>query len=144
VADRRGAGAAGQDEVLQRLQVVVEAVEFVLEVLHLFGGDHLHAGDAHLAAQVEEVVLHVDEQLAHFIGHLLAQQDADGGVGFIHFAQGVDAQAVLGHPVAVAEAGGAGVAGAGVNLGQAVAHGCSLFSWYVLGAGIIASGSGQG
>jgi hypothetical protein len=39
----------------------------------------------------------------------------------VGFADGVDAQAVLGRPATVAEAGGAGVAGAGDDFGQAVA-----------------------
>ncbi len=43
------------------------------------------------------------------------------GIQFVNIADGVDAQAVLGRPAAVAEAGGAGVAGAGDDLRQAIA-----------------------
>ena len=126
MAQGRGTRAAGEDEVLQGLQVVVEAIQLVFQVLHLPGGDHLHARYAHLTAQVEEIMLDIGEQGLHVLGQSLAQQYADGRIDFIHLAQGVDAQAVLGNPPAVAEAGGAGVAGTGVDLGKAVAHGCGL------------------
>jgi hypothetical protein len=52
---------------------------------------------------------------------VFAEQDAEAGVQLVDLADGVDAQAVLGRPAAVAEAGGAGVAGAGDDLGKAVA-----------------------
>ena len=122
----RGTRATGEDEVLQGLQIIVEPVQFVFKVLHLLCGDHLHARNAHLASQVEEIVLHVGEQGAHVFRQLFAEHDADGRVGFVHLAESVDAQAVLGNPVAIAEAGGAGVAGAGIDLGKAVAHVCCL------------------
>ena len=117
-----GAGAAGEDEVLERGEVFVPGVERGFEFVDLFGRDHAHAGDAHFAAQIEQVVLHVGEQGAHVVGQGFGEQHADAGVEFVDFAQRVDAQAVLGDAVAVAEAGGAGVAGAGVNLGEAVSH----------------------
>jgi hypothetical protein len=44
-------------------------------------------------------------------------------VEFVDFADAVDAQAVLADAGAIAEAGGAGVAGAGDDFAETVAHG---------------------
>ena len=79
---------------------------------HGFGLEQFKARDRQLTAQVEQLVLHLDQQGADFIGHGLAQQQADVGVEFVHIAHRVDAQAVLGDALVVAQAGGAGVAGA--------------------------------
>ena len=51
----------------------------------------------------------------------MAEQQAETGIQFVDFADGIDTQAILGRPAAIAEAGGAGVSGAGDDLGQAVA-----------------------
>src|SRR5690606_14438828 len=58
VRQRRGARAAGQDEVLERFERVVEAVERLFQLLDLLRGDQARTGDAQLAAEVEEVMLH--------------------------------------------------------------------------------------
>jgi hypothetical protein len=84
---------------------------------HGLGLEQLVAGDGQLAAEVEQLVLDLDQQRAHIGGHVLAQQQADVRVEFVHVAHGVHAQAVLGHAGVVAQAGGAGIAGAGCNLG---------------------------
>ena len=57
-------------------------------------------------------MLDVGEQGPHRLGELLAEQQADHGVELVDLAKAVDAQAVLGDPVAIAKAGGASVAGA--------------------------------
>ena len=126
VGEGRGAGAARQDEILERLEILVEGVEFGFQFVDLMTADHLHAGDADLATEIEEVVLDVGEQGPHRLGKLLAKQQADHGVELVDLAKAVDAQAVLGDPVAIAEAGGAGVAGAGVDLRKSVSHGLFL------------------
>ena len=125
---RCGARAAGEDEVLERRQRFVPRIQCGFELVDLFAADHAHAGDAHFAAQIEEVVLHVGEVGAYVVGQGFGEQQADAGVELVDFAQRVDAQAVLGNPLAVAEAGGAGVAGAGVDLGEAVSH-VDVFVW---------------
>ncbi|MDT4868936.1 hypothetical protein FQZ97_1039330 [compost metagenome] len=71
-------------------------------------------------------MLNFDQQGAHVGRHLFAEQHADVGVEFVHVAHGVHAQVILGDAGVVAQPGGAGVAGAGGDLGEAVAHGGSL------------------
>ena len=61
VAGRGGRAAARQDEFLERRQAVVEVVERLLERLHVRGLDRAMAGDAELAAEVEQLVLHARE-----------------------------------------------------------------------------------
>ena len=122
VGEGGGARAAGQDEILERWQRFVEAIEFAFEPADALGMHHVRAGNADLAAEVEQVVLHVDQQRAHVVGQFLAEDETDQRVGFVDVAQRLDTQAVLGDALAIAEAGGAGVAGAGVDLGKAVTH----------------------
>ena len=80
------------------------------------------AGNAQFAAQIEHLVLHRDQHLAHRIGNLASQDQADRRVGLVHRAVGGDARRVLGNPRAVAQAGAAVIAGAGVDLRKPVAH----------------------
>ena len=82
----------------------------------------LKAWNGQLAAQVEELVLHFHQHLAHVGRHVFAQQHANVGVQLIHLAHGVHAQTVFGHALVVAQAGGAIVAGAGGDLCESVAH----------------------
>jgi len=88
--------------------------------------EQLIARHGQLAAQVEQLVLDVDQQVAHLLGHWLAQQQADMRVQFIHIAHGMRATAVLGNAGVVSEAGGSVISGAGGDLREAVAHGSSL------------------
>jgi hypothetical protein len=60
--------AARQNELLERRQRVVEAVEFGLEALHVGRRDHAVSRDAELAAQVEQIVLHFGETASHGFG----------------------------------------------------------------------------
>jgi hypothetical protein len=90
-------------------------------------------------------MLHVRQQRAHVLGQFLAQQQADDGVGLVDLAQRVDAQAVLGDALAVAQAGGAGVAGAGVDLGEAVTYDVLVSRGWLTFASIIGeAGVGAG
>jgi hypothetical protein len=57
----------------------------------------LVAGQAEFAAELEEIVLYIGEHIADVVGHGIAgQDDADGAVGFVDRAVGLDAQVVLG------------------------------------------------
>jgi hypothetical protein len=116
------APAGGQDELLQARQLGVVARQRLVQLQHRLGLEQLEARDRQLAAQVEQLVLDVGQQLAHRLGQGLAQQQADVRVELVHIAHGVHAQAVLGHAGVVAQAGGAVVSGAGGDLGQAVGH----------------------
>ena len=116
--------AAWQDKIFERRQRVVEGVEILLEAIDLLGCDELHAGDAEFTAEVEQVVLHCDEAGGHGRGQSgHCEHHADGAVGFIDRAVGLDARGVLRDTGTVAETGGAIVARAGVDLAQTVAHG---------------------
>ena len=126
VAGGRGGPAAGEDEILQRRQRFVEGVQGHLQAIHMLGLDQLHARDAQLAAQVEQVVLYFREAAGHGFrqaGH--RQHHADRAVGLIDGTVGLDAGVVLAHPGAVTQASRAEVAGAGVDLAEPVTHGAA-------------------
>jgi len=123
VRQRRRAAAAGQDELGQPRQVRVVVGQPRIEPCHLRVLEHRVAGNAQLAAEVEQVVLDVGQIRAHVVGQLLRQQHADGRVQLVDIAHRRHAQAVLARSAAVAETGGAVVAGAGGDLREAVAHG---------------------
>src|SRR5690606_2327666 len=108
--------AAGQDEILQRRQGFVVVVQPLFQARDVGVGDGGMAGDAQLAAQVEQLVLHRNQQVADVVGQLRGQQQANGRIGLVDGAIGADAVGVLGDPAAVAQPGGSVVAGAGIDL----------------------------
>lgn len=114
-------GAAGQDELLEHGQVAVEILDDGFESGDLGRFHDRHAGQAEFAAKIEEIMLDIMQHAAHVIWQVLAQQHAEAGVEFIDIADGCDTQTVLGRPVAVAEAGGAGVTRTRDNPGEPVA-----------------------
>src|SRR5439155_15615509 len=140
-----GAGPApGENELLERRQRIVEPIERLFQLRHVRGGDGAVAGNAQLAAHVEQLVLHLGEagsdrrrQVRH------GEQHADGAVELIHGTVGLDAHAVLGNPGAVPEAGGAVIAGARVDLAQAVSHG-RILSEYAIERTQRGTGGGAG
>jgi hypothetical protein len=98
-------------------------VERGFETLDVSGRDHSMAGYAQFTAQIEKIVLHPGETILDgFRQSGYGQYDADGAVGFVDRAVGFDAQTLLRHSCAVAQAGGAVVARAGIDLGEPVAH----------------------
>lgn len=109
------ADAAGEDEILERLQPGVVVVDSCFQPLHLTRGDHAHPRNTDFAAEIKQVVLHVGEQRADCLRQGFGEEQAERGVGLVDLTDGVDAQAAFAHPLAVAKAGGAGVAGAGVD-----------------------------
>jgi hypothetical protein len=72
--------------------------------------------------EIEQVVLHSGE--THFDGRRqgFRQQQAHRRIQLVHRADRFDARRVLGHARAVAQAGGAGVAGARDDLRKSVTH----------------------
>ncbi|MPM98871.1 hypothetical protein SDC9_146061 [bioreactor metagenome] len=123
----RGSTRAGrQDELLQARQLRVVVGQRVVELQQRIVLEQLIARHGQLAAQVEQLVLDVDQQVAHILGHWLAQQQADMRVQFIHIAHGMRAAAVLGNAGVVSQAGGSVISGAGGDLREAIAHGSSL------------------
>ena len=63
------------------------------------------AGDRKLAAEVEQVVLHVDQQGADRFRQRLGEQRADARIELVDRADGGDPEAVLVDARAVAQAG---------------------------------------
>jgi hypothetical protein len=112
----------GQDELFELGQLAVVVFQRLVERSHGFGLEQLKTRDGQLAAQIEELVLHLDQHVAHLGGHVLAQQNTDVGVELIDLAHGVHTQAVFRHAGVVAQARGASVAGAGGDLCESVAH----------------------
>ena len=97
VAGGRRRAAAGQNELLERRQVLVECVQFRFEPVDMRRLDHAMPGNAQLAPEIEQIVLHLGEaarDLRRQPGD--AQHHADGAVGLIDRAVGFDAQAFLG------------------------------------------------
>ncbi len=71
-------------------------------------GEHAVARHRQFTAQVEQIMLHAQQQLRYRRRQIGQRaQQADHAVEFIHRADGLDARAVLGYAAAVTEAGGA-------------------------------------
>ena len=123
VALRNDPRATGEDEVGERLEFLVQRLDQHLQAVAALGGDDVDAGHRQLAAEIEQVVLHAAKFRKQPVVRLqLHQEHADVGVQFVNRADGVDAGAVLGDPVATGKPGGAGITGAGDDLRQAFAH----------------------
>src|SRR5258708_35943363 len=119
---RRGT-AAGQDECLERRQALVEPVQFRFEPIDMRRVDHDVPGDAQLAAEIEQVVLNFGQGSPDFGGQTrVPEYDSYRAIGFIDRAIGFNAQILLGHARAVAEAPAAVIAGARINFAEAVTH----------------------
>src|SRR5262245_57487578 len=122
MSERGSPGSARQDELLQRRKFAVERLEQALEALDLHLGDDRVAWDGDLATEIEKVVLHADERVAHLAGQLLREQHAERRVQLVDLAERGDARARLRDARAVAEARFARIAGAGRDLGEAMTH----------------------
>src|SRR5581483_928047 len=126
MAQRRGARSAGQDELFQRRQLCVEAVEQLFQAQDVRLADAAVTRNAELAPEVEEFVLDVGQAVAHRVRQRLGEQHADRAVQLVDRADRLDARAVLDHARSVAETGGAGVPGARIDPAKAMSHGVSL------------------
>ncbi|MNN24505.1 hypothetical protein D3C81_1379400 [compost metagenome] len=122
--------AAGQDEVLQRADFLVPGIDGLLQAGDLHGVQGLVLGHRQFPAEVEQAVLAGREQLEDFrqsrmhglLFGQLGEQQAELAVQRVDLTHRLDARVVLGHPAAVGQAGFAGIAGAGIDLRQAVTH----------------------
>ena len=123
MADGGAAAAAGQHEFLQRRQVFVIEVDGLFKFGHGRFANEGAGRDRELATEVEQVVLDVEKQFGQSAAQRLGQQHAEVAIQLIDLADGMHARLGLGNPRAVAEAGGAGIAGAGINFGKAMSHG---------------------
>jgi hypothetical protein len=129
------ARAGRQDELLKARQLCVVVGQRVVELQQRIVLEQLIARHGQLAAQVEQLVLDVDQQVAHILGHWLAQQQADMRVQFIHIAHGMRAAAVLGNAGVVSQAGGSVISGAGGDLRRRLPMGHPLSKLRIFGAG---------
>src|SRR5690606_17346117 len=77
---------------------------------------------ADLAAELEEVVLDLQEHRRDRIGQRLGEQHADDGVELVDVAHGDDAGIVLARARTVAQSRGAVIAGARRDAAQSLAH----------------------
>ncbi len=100
-------------------------VQLLFQGRNVGGMDRGVAGDAQFGAQVEQLVLQMHHQRAHILGQGCGQQQAERGVGLVDGAEGRHAGVILGHALAVAKAGTAVVAGAGVDAREAMTHGAA-------------------
>ena len=127
VGARGGAGAAGEDEILERFQIGVVVVDGFFQLFHLLRGHHAHAGNADFATQVEQIVLHAGEERADIGRQFFREQQTNRGVGLVDFANRVDARIAFRDAAAVAQACLTSIAGAGVDLRDAMSH---MFRWW--------------
>lgn len=124
--------AAGQNKFPQRRKIGVQTVQRLFQRRHISGRHPRLAGQRKFAAQFKQAMLHRAQFIVHRGGRIAVTagrpgksggQQADGAVQLVHAAHGLHPRVVLVHPAAGGEPGAAVVTGAGVNFGQAVAHG---------------------
>ena len=114
--------STGQDELLQRRKILVVVVDGVLESLDVRGRERRITGDRQFSAEIEQIVLDIDQESANAVGQRVRENEPDHRIQFIDGTDRFDARAVLRNARTVAEAGRAGIAGAGDDLRQPVAH----------------------
>ena len=124
MTERRSAGAAGKDEFFQWWKRFIQVVEYGFQLRSVIccNADVTRAGHAQFPSQVKELVLNMGEAGVDGLGQVFREQYPDVAVEFVHFTNGVNTQAVFGRTCAIAESGGAIIAGAGVDFGEAIAH----------------------
>src|SRR4029077_9658309 len=89
MAGCRGGASAGEDELLERRQAVVEIVERALQASHVLSRDGSMAGDAKLTAEVEELMLHLGQAGGYCRWELgRGEKHADGTVELIDGTEG--------------------------------------------------------
>jgi hypothetical protein len=102
--------AARQHEFLQPRQVGIPGLDRRLQALDLRLAKERMPGDADFAAQIEEVVLHLEQECAHLRGHVLGEDEADRAVQLIELAERMHPGMVFRDARAVAESRLTGVA----------------------------------
>src|SRR5688572_624826 len=123
MADRCGARAARQHELLERRQLGIELVEIVLEPAHVLGCDLSIPGQRQLRAYFEKLVLNPRDGLVYRARNVgLRQQQAERAVRLVYIPKGGDSVVGFADPLAIGEPRRAVVAGARVYLAEPVAH----------------------
>ena len=106
-----GASPGGQDEFLQRLQIAVEALDRGLEPLDVRVAHRVVARDRQLAAQIEQIVLHIGQAVGDRWRQILGAEHAQVRIELVDRTDGVDARRILGHARTVAQPRRSGIAG---------------------------------
>src|SRR5690606_6722002 len=123
VTERGGAVAAGQNELAQRRQRRVEAVELRFETLDVDRGDALVGRHCEVRADVEQLVLHALEALTHGRRQIVfGEQHAERARELVDGADRFDAPIAFVDALVSREPRRAVVSGACVDLAEAVTH----------------------
>src|SRR3984957_21153585 len=92
----RGA-AAGQNEFLERRQVLIEPIQHRLEPIDMRRLDHDMSGNAQLPAQIEEIVLNLSQGAPDLRWQYgIPENNAQGRIGLVARTIGLNAQALVG------------------------------------------------
>src|SRR5688572_14623821 len=114
---------ARQDEIFERRQRLVERIELAFQARDLLRLDGHASRNAQLATQIEELVLDFGEAVEHDLGQFRCrQQHADRAVELIDSPVRFDPRRVLRDALSIAEAGGTVIAGARIDLAEAITH----------------------
>src|ERR1700733_11989345 len=103
--ERGCARSTRQDELLERWQSRVVLGDPFIDTSKMRLLDHRMAGNAELAAEIEEIVLNRRQRGAHVFRKRFAEQHAKLRIQFIDIANRRNPRVVLLHAAAVAEAG---------------------------------------
>src|SRR5262245_35612126 len=123
MGEGRRAGAARQDEFLERRKLTVELVERALEACDLARRHALATGNAEITAQIKKVILDVCQHFMHRLRQPLHEQYAQRRIELVDLAENGDAGAVFRYAHAVTEPGFACVARPRRDLRESVSHG---------------------
>lgn len=134
VSERGATGPARQYEFLEWFERLIESVERSFQTRGVCGCHYAVAGNAEFAAEVKQVVLNAGQALAHRLGQIFAQQQANHAIEFVHLSDRFHARRRLGNPATVREPGEALVAGSGIDLGEPICHGARELSNVTLNA----------
>lgn len=116
----RGTTAAGENELGQRRQRVIVVRNARVQRRHGRLLQQGLPGQAELAAEIEQIVLH-ERQIGIDVGRAtLGAQYAQVTIEFVNRAQGDDTRVGFGQPRAVGQAGATVIAGTGDDTGETI------------------------
>ena len=123
VDNGRCARTTGENKTLEGAEAFDKSVDPLLKLGNLTFGDAerrgfgflLRFGDAEICAEIEEVVLDVEEDFGDFGGERFGEGETESGIQLVNGAVGDDAGMRLGDPGSITEAGLAFVSGTSVN-----------------------------
>ena len=117
MTQRTGARTARQDKFAQRRQIVVVVNDLLIQPNNFVLREHVLSGQRKRAAQIEQIILNLQQHCADVWRQLFCKQNTKLAVQLIHAAQHGNAHVVFAYACAVGEAGRAFISGAGGDLG---------------------------